>query len=71
MGNDLSRNQRIGLCVQENDTGSRENKPQYHYELHEYTFHGKFRRDKRNRYKIYHQLVPQWPILLRQTSRNF
>ena len=71
MGKILGRNQRIGLCGQENDIGSRENKPQHHYELHEYTFHDEFRRDKRNRCKIYHQLVPQWKILLRQTSRNF
>ena len=64
MGKDLGKNQRMGLCRSENDAGSRENKPQYHYELHEYTFHGEFWWDKRNRSKIYHQPVPQWQILL-------
>ena len=36
MGKKLGINERMGICGQENDTGSRENKPQYHYELHEY-----------------------------------
>ena len=71
MDKDMGINQRVGLCGQENNTGSRENKPQYHYELHEYTFHGKFQHNKINSYKIYHQPVPQWKILLRQTSGNF
>ena len=71
MGKNLGINQRMGLCGQENDTGSRENKSQHHYELHEYTFHGKFRWNKINNCKIDHQSVSQWKILLRQTIRNF
>ena len=42
MGENLGQNQGMGLCQQETDTSSREDKPQLHYELHEHTIHGEF-----------------------------
>ena len=64
MGENLGRNQRMGLCGQENNTRSGEDKPQYHHELREHAIHDKLLRNERNNNEIYHQSVSQWKILL-------